>query len=535
MKPYSHYYTILFFSIIFLLSSSTTKTNREDVLFRGTAKQIPDSAILPDVPLWTKYGKMFMYAPAFDFDSVKEAVEYKYKLSSASGKVFSFRAKAPNLLLSPVWEKIPEGRVVLHVIALNKFGDSIALAGSKNFYRSIPFQGITNSPKRPYKSAAYLTLDYIFNLPHIQKWVNSTRPDLDYIFYAYPAKIISAAIEGMLLYSENSRTNKADSLKAMTIALNMAHHLTSISTSKHPLLRYFAPTYDVEFYNERVKDTVQYPPVEHISHVYKVMKKDSHKMMLLYGYEYAYMLLNLYDRTKDAKWLHIVKSIAESYKQLQLSDGSWYLNIDYQTAEPLSANKLIPGNLLMFYKKIEKEYGIVGYQDVIDKAEKWIRRNPLKTFDWEGQFEDIASYDEPYRNLTKYTPTDYAIYLLRYESSKENIAIAKELIRFSEDQFVTWGKTEVGYHTPGVMEQYSYFAVIDASACQMIKAYLEVYKVTKEKEYYRKAETLANSITEQQQENGEIYTVWKEDPNRQNWLNCMVYSANTLMFLDKKK
>ncbi len=540
---------LLFASLFFTVLSCQQKENAEFVLFEGTATPVPDSKVLADVPIWTKHAKMFIYAPVFEFEGIEGAKAYKYKMIASDSLTYSFEAGQSNVPLSPVWEQIPVGTVVLSVIALNDSGDSIGLAGQKRFYRSLPFQGVTNSQKKPYANAAYDALKYIYNLPHVQEWATSTKPDLDYIYYAYPSKIISATIDAMLLYSDNAQTSKEDSVKAMTIALNMARHLEYLSNSKHPLLKSFPATYDVEFYEERLKDTVKYPPGRpHVSYVYNnVMgKNNSHKIMLLYGYEYANMLLKLYNRTENEKYLDIVKDIAASYKKLQLPDGSWYLNINYQTTEPINPNKMIPGNLMILYKELEDEYGITGYKDVIAKADKWIKENPLKTFNWEGQFEDIPSYDEPYRNLSKYPPTDYAIYLLRYQPSKKNIAIAKELIRFAEDQFVVWGESpkdklihryfKKDFHTPSVLEQYNYYVPIDASACQMIETYLEIFKVTKDSVYFKKAEALTNSITEQQTENGEIYTVWHDKgPFRQNWLNCMNHSVNMLQYFDEMK
>ncbi len=536
---------LLFLTLAFALFSCQQKENKSPVLFKGTATPVPAPEIMPDVPIWTKHAKMFIYAPAFNFSTIEHATKYKFKLLASDSAVYTFSTNKPTAPLSPVWEQIPVGSVVMRVIALNEAGDSIGLAGLKRFYRSQPFEGVTNEPEQPYPNAAYDALKYIYNLPHIQNWVNSTKPDLDYIYYAYPSKIISATIDAMLLYSKNPQTHKEDSVKAMTIALNMASHLEYLSNSKHPLLKSFPATYDLEFYQKRIEDTIKYPPGPHISYVYDVMEKNSHKIMMLYGYEYANLLLKLYNRTANEKYLDIVKDIAASYKKLQLPDGSWYLNINYQTTEPINPNKMIPGNLLILYKELEDKYGITGYNDVVAKAEEWIKENPLKTFNWEGQFEDIPSYDEPYRNLSKYPPTDYAIYLLRYDPSEKNIAIAKELIRFAEDQFVVWGNSpndtlitrawKKDFHTPSVLEQYNYYVPIDASACQMIKTYLEIYKITGEKEYYRKAEALTNSITEQQAD-GEIYTVWRDEgPTRQNWLNCMVYSVKMLQYFDEMK
>ena len=75
-------------------------------------------------------------------------------------------------------------------------------------------------------------------------------------------------------------------------------------------------------------------------------------------------------------------------------------------------------------------------QSVVDKAIKWTFDNPMKTFNWQNQFEDSPP-DKPYRNLSHVEPCLFAIYLLQNaDRNPSYIELARELIRYVEDQFV---------------------------------------------------------------------------------------------------
>ena len=345
----------------------------------------------------------------------------------------------------------------------------------------------------------------------------------------------------MLMYSALPSTSKEDSAKAMTIALKMAGHLMKISKSKSPVLSAFPPTYDMEFVNKRKQD----PGIPDPNGVNSIATKNANKLMMLYGYEYANVILNLYDRTRDDKWLKKAVAIADAYKKLQLPNGTWHLKLDYNTTAPLDTHMMMPTQFMIFLKRLEQQYGKTGYEEVIAKAHQWLKENPMKTFFWEAQFEDVPSYPEMYHNMSKYPPTFYAMYLLKYDSlSAQNINIAKELVRFSEDQFVIWenppcdsvlfnpwaSKDTVAWFTPCALEQYHFYVPVDASACQMINAFMSLYRATNDSVYLQKATALANSITQVQQANGEITTVWTHSGfHTENWLNCMILSAKTLL------
>jgi hypothetical protein len=532
--------------MLLVLSFSCKRIQPPLPYYAATSQPVPSEEIFPGIPAWNHFSTGFIYAPVFRLDSLEDAKYFDCLLTSEpEGKTISWTENQPVISLSSYWADIPAGMVDLTVKALKNKGDTTGVIVKKKFYRAAPFAGIPNAPRRNYKDAGVLALKYIYNLPHVQRWLTSDEPDLSYSLYGYPAKIVSALINSMLTYSSLPSTPGEDSVKAMKIALKMAGYTVKISDSRNLLLAPFCPTYNTEFVAKRIKN----PDITNDNGVNGVVASNAGRLMMLYGYEYATAILNLYDRTKDIKWLDRAVDIADAYKALQLPDGSWYLKLDFNTARPADSSLMIPARLMMFLKRLETQYHKNNYESTIDKADQWIRENPMKTFFWEGQFEDVPSFKIMYRNLSEYPATDYAMYLLHYKNEAQiNLPIAQELIRFAEDQFIIWtkppqdfmshgniaGKDPENWLVPCVLEQYVFYVPVDASACQMINSFMDVYQVTRDSTYLWKATALANSLTQAQQDDGEITTVWTRDGFRgENWLNCMTFSAETLLHFNE--
>ena len=129
-------------------------------------------------------------------------------------------------------------------------------------------------------------------------------------------------------------------------------------------------------------------------------------------------------------------------------------------------------------------------------------------------------------------------------------ARAREILRWSEDQFVFWeppcGPDEVlqhpregtfkpgRWHYPCVTEQYSCYVAIDASAAKLIAAYLAMYRAERNPLDLAKARALADSVTRVQKPSGRVPTFWAAPDHwisdvRYDWLNCMAATAAALL------
>ena len=137
-------------------------------------------------------------------------------------------------------------------------------------------------------------------------------------------------------------------------------------------------------------------------------------------------------------------------------------------------------------------------------------------------------------------------YIAQYRANEpEMLDIAKELMRFVEDQFVIWKRpypwkhrTPLGiggydsslWHTPAALEQHFWYVPIDASTSSVVNDFNAMYKATGDELYLAKAKALANQLTVMQEESGRIPTHWMNtDEARGNfWFNCLFYSCRIL-------
>ena len=148
-------------------------------------------------------------------------------------------------------------------------------------------------------------------------------------------------------------------------------------------------------------------------------------------------ILNLPEATGEAKYLEAARRIAETYIRLQGADGTWYLKVYEKDGKPVSGNRLVPMSVINFLETLYAATGDEKYRTAADRAFAFIDDGPLRTWNWEGQFEDIRPAESRYQNLTKHNACDTAIYMLkRFPGDRKRLAQAREIVRYAEDQFV---------------------------------------------------------------------------------------------------
>lgn len=138
--------------------------------------------------------------------------------------------------------------------------------------------------------------------------------------------------------------------------------------------------------------------------------------------------------------------------------------------------------------------------------------------------------------------------------------LARECLRFAEDQFVLWrppfrpnGTGPLGtgspmnvgsvyedwYDVPGACEQYDWYLPIDSSAAKMIDGYLAFYKVEGRKVDLAKARALGDAITVMQKRHAKgggiptHWVKWEVGKDTQPWINCGIGTANVLKRLSE--
>lgn len=263
----------------------------------------------------------------------------------------------------------------------------------------------------------------------------------------------------------------------------------------------------------------------------------------------ALAYLDYYDLTNEARYLEAARRVALTYVRTQEADGTWPLLANFKTGKSITPNRLVPTWAIHLFNRLERQYGMKEFRAARQRAWQYIVDNPLRTFAWDAQFEDVKP--QPlYRNLAREQACDVATLIFQQPSRTAiELAQARELLAFAEDQFVVWSpvrdpegavraglrKNIVDWMPPCVLEQYSVYEPVARSSAVLIKAYLAAYAATGEELYARKARALANGLVEAQRYQmrehggaGEVPT-WLVRRPPSNWLNNSYYAAESLL------
>ena len=481
-----------------------------------------------DRPYWNVFAKRFIYAPAFDFQKVDGAAKYRYTVSSEDGGSWSFTSKVPDASLAPVWNDVKVGLMNLKVEALDKSGKPLAVAGERTFVRDYPFAGPYPRACRSYRESALLCLIRIHRRGDVQYWLKHQVPDMSMQLYTYPSKIVSGLIRMELILADMAPGYRDDAIK---IAENAAAFLISLSAAPDSPLAYLVPTY----YQDLITSGKE---------------ENAGKMMLQDPGMAIHAFLDLYKATGKQEYMDRALNMTRTYLKLQRPDGSFPIKVDFTTGEPTNNVSGNPVELLVLWRRFSTEFGVTEFEAMEERTAKWIDDVVVKDFNWTGQFEDVSVNGvAPYQNLTHCWADMYVSYLMtKGTPDKETVALAREINRFCEDQFVHWKEDIPMQHptqdclppmtvtlSPNVHEQYNYEMAIDASADGMINAWLDIYDRTGDALVLEKAYTMADAIVNSQiTSSGMIPTSWNyhNGLNDRPWYNCTLWSIQTLLRLD---
>ena len=504
-------------------------------------------------PFWNGFATKFIYAPAFDFQPVDGASEYRFTVEhlgtqmvesprykadkpsedpephwilgegAPTGQSWSFTADSPTASLAPVWNDIPVGKVRLTVEGLDADGNVTGISGQRDFLRDFPFHGPYNSNVRPYAEAAKMAALYIHGLPAIQHWMDSATPDMTYRHNTYACKIIGSTIQLECLIARILPRHRDEALQ---IARNAARFLMEQSRPEGAPLAYFPPTY----YSNLISSS---------------REENQGKAMTMEACFVGNAFLDLYDITGEDTYLKQAVRIADTYKSLQAPDGSMPIKVDYLTGEPVNGCKAMLTPVMELFSRLEDQYGIADFRDNLERAAGWMDSVAMASFDMTAQFEDMTVLNQkPYQNLTECASAPYASWLLnRGDITDRMLDDAADLIRFSEDQFVCWDVLPDPdgirtMSTPSVYEQYGYRMPIDHSSAVVAKAMMDLYEVTGDELALAKAKALVDNLTVVQNPlNGQIPTSLDlrsgaKDKGRGFWTNCTYASITALLRME---
>lgn len=466
---------------------------------------------------WNMNAVRFMYPPAFELPVREGAVKYRYHIF-AKGRSYAFDNPSPHMALDQdwLWKNLPPGRVTVIREAINRWQFPFR-RDERTFWKAEPYEpGAYPPAPRSAREAVRLGYDFIWRMPSVRYFAEHGRPDPSYHLNCYPAKMQSALIRAYLRCAELNPTNRAAALK---LAAATADYLIGTSLPEGTPLAGFAPTY---------------AGTHAAAGMYRGMN------MLSYSADVGVAYLKVARATGEKKYLEAAVRIAERYLALQGEDGTWFLKVREKDGKPVNPNRLLPDTVIRFLDALAQTTGETKYRAAADRAFAYFENGPMKDWNWEGQFED-AHPSAPYENLTKHPACSTAqLILSRKPRSDENLAAARELLRWSEDQFVCWrqpgkddrlalyGRQFVEWIVePAVIEQYYYRVPVDASAAKLVNTYLAIYRAEGNPLDLAKARTLGDSIIRSQRADGSIPTLWPKGGDSL-WINCMIASLEAL-------
>ena len=490
-------------------------------------------------PAWNGHSLWFMYPPTFGFTNLPQAARYRFTVrDTGRGGVWTFEAPTATASLKSVWRKVPVGWVKVTCEAVDAEGRTLAQVGERTFWRQMPYRpGAYRPADRPYAETAKAIARYVMNIEIVRALYTSGRPvpkemvtRANETFIAYPSKMGAALLKEMAALAKSDPSVRDDALR---MAAGVCENLRRITEPDGAPLAGFPRTYQA------------HPGLT--EHPAEMVRKNGGKIMLIYPEEVASAYIALYEAVHDESALTAAKRIADRYVALQGADGTWPLNCWIEDGRSVEANRLVPVQVMAFLDRIATLTGEPRYRRASDAALAYIEKGLLKTWNWEGQFEDVKP-TAPYVNLTKHNACDLAIHLVRrFPKDARRLAQARELLRFSEDQFVCWECPFLGYtdtfeevlrhgvwglrswRCPGVLEQYKCYVPIDASAAKLIEAYLALYRAEGRPLDLAKARTLGDAIVRETSKDGYCPTFWFDF--REDWPNCMLASALALEHL----
>ena len=483
-------------------------------------------------PFWNIHSSQFMFVPTLQFPRLPKGRKYLFTAEDQNGALHSFVSETATASLAPIWAELPEGLVTLKVEALDRNGTLLHLAGVRTFYKLAPFPGRDAYPKkaRSYRESALAALRYVYNDPAVQYWLSHGAPEPDYPHNVYPAKTIESVIRAMVAYAK-LEPKHAES--ALTLARRAADYLLSISFPEGHPLAFLPPTYSFKGLN-----------AESVNKVAPAAWGCQGTTMMIYPVSAGLGYLALAEATGDAKYLEAALRIAEYYKRTVLPCGSWYLLYDCETGKPLSNNICIEFRFVDFFHTLYERTGDAAWRELELGHYQYISDVCLKTYSWEGQFEDVKISGN-YQNLTHFAANKMIGYIAENLSDDEaRVAEAAELMRYVEDQFVVWGAFPrwdtnaafMPHHTPAGLEQYFCYCPIDSSTTTIMTAFTDMYRLKKDRLYLEKALTLGDMVTRMQNpETGMSPTFWMgencSEGYRNFWINCQIHVAFSMLRL----
>ncbi|MBM4040152.1 MAG: hypothetical protein FJ290_16730 [Planctomycetes bacterium] len=477
----------------------------------------PPAELPPPLPRfhrtgWNVHASHFMHPPAFTANELKEAVSYAFTIrwSGPDQKPATrgMRSEKPSFDLTGIWRELPAAtRYNVAIEAVDAQGKVVDRL-SFGFLKVADFDPRGNYPKAKHDYAESGRRDAEYLLRRLEAWKRGPSGDLG----AFPALFGSAYIRLLTTYAQLA-PESAMAKDAVVVAGNIGQHMLRTSTPRD----------------------WAYPsmPRSHAGEVLQVCRTG------MVGLAY----LDLLAATGDKAFLNAASAIADSLKATQRPEGRWPFRVNARTGAIVEDYTSDQAEAILLLDALLAGHGRSDLAETRNKAVRWMLENPVKSRHWQQQWDDVGLLP-PYRNLEFYDAALFALYLLRHATPENGYrAIALDLCRYIEDQFVLWENSAFpAALVPTVLEQYVCYQPIDWHVAHYIRVCQAVHEATGEAMWLQKAQVMADNLTVVQHPDG-YYPTWMRRAKATAptappavdysdlWLNCTSYTGEILLKL----
>jgi len=203
------------------------------------------------------------------------------------------------------------------------------------------------------------------------------------------------------------------------------------------------------------------------------------------------MFLDMYDVTKEQKYLDAAKRLAKAYSNTQLPSGTWPYIFNPRTGKAAGGTEWPPALAVLFLDRLASQYGIRDYEKTADRAFRWVWQNEVVPFDIRAHYWDVVPTARGSQGAL--AGSEIAICLFnRCQKNPKYLAKGEEILRWVEKTFVSWDQGGA------VSEQTGFMTKVRFAGGGVAQAFVKAFEVTGDPIYLAKGLTIFHTVVADQ-------------------------------------